>query len=48
MMTRTIGTQLPSEIWMAIDRRARQPSLRYPPLRIVRFTGQLLFVAGDL
>ena len=32
-----IGTQLPSEIWMAIDRRARQPSLRYSPLRIVRF-----------
>ncbi len=37
-----IGTQLPSEIWMAIDRRARRPSLRYPPLRIVRFTGQAL------
>lgn len=27
---------------MAIDRRARRPSLRYPPLRIVRFTGQAL------
>ena len=37
-----IGTQLPAEIWMAIDRRARQPSLRYPPLRVVRFTGQAL------
>jgi predicted transcriptional regulator of viral defense system len=37
-----IGTQLPSEVWMAIDRRARRPRLRYPPLRIVRFTGGAL------
>lgn len=37
-----IGTQLPSEIWMAIDRRARRPVLRYPPLRIVRYTGAAL------
>lgn len=37
-----IGTQLPSQVWMAIDRRARTPQLRYPPLRIVRFTGHAL------
>ncbi len=37
-----IGTQLPFEVWMAIDRRARRPSLRHPPLHIVRFTGQAL------
>jgi len=37
-----IGTQLPSEVWMAIDRRARRPALRYPPLRIVRYTGKAL------
>lgn len=37
-----IGTQLPSQIWMAIDRRARTPRVRYPPLRIVRFTGKAL------
>ena len=37
-----IGTQLPSEVWMAIDRRARRPALRYPPLRIVRYTGPAL------
>ena len=37
-----IGTQLPSEVWMAIDRRARRPALRYPPLRIVRYTGAAL------
>ena len=37
-----IGTQLPSEVWMAIDRRARRPALRYPPLRIVRYSGAAL------
>jgi len=35
-----IGTQLPHEVWIAIHRRARQPSLRYPPLRVVRFSGK--------
>lgn len=37
-----IGTQLPSQVWIAIDRRARQPAMSYPPLRIVRFTGAAL------
>lgn len=34
-----IGTQLPHEVWMAIDRRSRKPALRYPPLRVMRFSG---------
>jgi predicted transcriptional regulator of viral defense system len=34
-----LGSQLPPEVWVAVDRRARRPSLRYPPLRIVRFSG---------
>ena len=37
-----IGTQLPSEVWIAIDRRSRRPVLRYPPLRVVRFSGAAL------
>jgi predicted transcriptional regulator of viral defense system len=37
-----IGTQLPREVWMAIDRRARRPALRYPALRILRFSGKAL------
>ena len=37
-----IGTQLPSEVWLAIDRRARRPALKYPPLRIVRYSGPAL------
>ena len=37
-----IGTHLPSEVWMALDRRAWRPKLAYPPLRIVRYTGEAL------
>jgi predicted transcriptional regulator of viral defense system len=37
-----IGTQLPHEVWVALDRRARRPVLRYPPLRVVRFGGEAL------
>jgi predicted transcriptional regulator of viral defense system len=37
-----IGTHLPSEVWMAIDRRARRPAVQYPPLRVVRYTGAAL------
>jgi predicted transcriptional regulator of viral defense system len=37
-----LGTELPSEVWIAIDRRARRPVLRYPPVRVVRYTGAAL------
>ncbi|MBA3254587.1 MAG: AbiEi antitoxin N-terminal domain-containing protein [Pseudomonadota bacterium] len=37
-----IGSQLPSQVWMALDRRAWHPALRYPQLRIVRYTGAAL------
>jgi predicted transcriptional regulator of viral defense system len=37
-----IGTQLPSQVWIALDRRARRPALKYPPLRIVRYSGAAL------
>jgi len=37
-----IGTQLPSQVWIAIDRRARRPALKYPPLRVVRYSGAAL------
>jgi len=35
-----IGTQLPAEVWVAIERRARRPVLAYPPLHVVRFSGR--------
>lgn len=37
-----IGTQLPHEAWIALDRRSRRPSLEYPPLRVMRFSGAAL------
>jgi predicted transcriptional regulator of viral defense system len=37
-----IGTQLPHEVWIAIDRRDRRPALSYPRLRVQRFSGKAL------
>jgi predicted transcriptional regulator of viral defense system len=37
-----IGTEVPFEVWLAIDRRVRAPLLRQPPLRVVRFSGGAL------
>ena len=37
-----IGTQLPHEVWIAVDRRTRRPRLQYPPLRVLRFGGAAL------
>jgi len=34
-----IGTQLPREVWIAIDRKARKPKDPGFPLRVVRFSG---------
>jgi predicted transcriptional regulator of viral defense system len=35
-----LTTQNPSEVWLAIDRKARAPDQRELPLRIVRFSGK--------
>ena len=37
-----IGVQLPREVWIALDRRARRPSMTFPPLHVVRFGGGAL------
>ena len=37
-----IGTQVPSRVWIAIDRRARAPTTDWPSMRIVRFGGKAL------
>jgi hypothetical protein len=34
--------QMPSAIWMAIDRTTWRPTLAYPPIRFVRFSGRAL------
>jgi predicted transcriptional regulator of viral defense system len=35
-----LTTQAPFEVWMAIDVAARSPAAGYPPLRIVRMSGE--------
>lgn len=37
-----IGTQMPSEVWIAIDVKARSPKIEYPPIRVVRVSGEAL------
>jgi predicted transcriptional regulator of viral defense system len=37
-----IGTQLPHEVWLALDRRARKPATSAAPLSLVRFSGPAL------
>jgi predicted transcriptional regulator of viral defense system len=37
-----LTTQSPFEVWMAIDEKARLPKIDYPPVRIVRFSGDAL------
>jgi len=37
-----LTTQNPSEVWMAIDRRAWRPRVEHPPLRLVRLSGPAL------
>ena len=37
-----IGTQSPFEVWVAIDQKAAAPRIDYPPIRIVRFSGNAL------
>ena len=33
-------TQIPHEVWLAIDVKARRPKADWPPMRIVRFSGR--------
>ena len=40
-----VTTQNPSEVWLAVERRARVPRSQFPPLRILRFSGRA-FTSG--
>lgn len=37
-----IGTQSPSEVWIALDRKARRPTRLPTRVRVVRFSGAML------
>ncbi len=37
-----IGTQLPSDVWIALDRKARKPRITDLPVHLVRYSGAML------
>lgn len=37
-----LTTQSPHEVWIAIPNKAHPPKIDYPPLRVVRFSGEAL------
>ena len=43
-----IGTTVPSSVWIALDRRARIPTVPWPPLRVVRFGGTSLTAGVEI
>ena len=42
LLIHRIGTQLPAEVWIALDRKARKPRVDHLPLHIVRYSGPML------
>ena len=42
-----LTTQSPFQVWLAIPNKARAPKMDYPPLRIVRFSGEALIVGVE-
>jgi len=37
-----LTTQTPREVWIAVDVKSWKPTLSYPPIRLVRFSGKAL------
>jgi len=37
-----VTTQLPFEVWIALDIKARKPAIDFPPIHVVRFSGEAL------
>ena len=35
-----VGTQIPHEVWMAIEGRSRSPRVEWPLMRVMRFSGK--------
>jgi len=35
-----LGTQLPADVWVAVEQGRRAPAITFPPVRVVRFSGQ--------
>lgn len=42
-----LTTQNPFEVWLAIDVKAHKPKVDWPPLRVVRFSGEALTFGAE-
>lgn len=42
-----ITTQNPPSVWIAVDRKARHPTVDYPPIEVVRFSGLGLVIGVE-
>ena len=42
LLMHRIGSQLPPEVWIALDRKARKPRFEALPVRVVRFSPTML------
>jgi predicted transcriptional regulator of viral defense system len=42
-----LTTQNPFEVWIMIDRKARQPAIEHPPVRVIRASGAALREGTD-
>ena|SRR5256885_714205 len=42
-----IGTQLPTDVWLAVNRKSRKPKIEDLPVRVVRFSGAMLNYGVD-
>jgi len=43
-----LTTQNPFEVWIMIDRKARQPAIEHPQIRVVRASGAALTAGADV
>lgn len=43
-----LTTQTPHQVWLAVDVKARLPQMDYPPLKVVRFSGEALESGVDI
>ena len=41
LLLHNLGTQLPREVWLAVPRGTRIPSIAYPPIRVTRIAPSL-------
>jgi predicted transcriptional regulator of viral defense system len=47
LLFHNLGTQVPREVWLAVPRGTRVPSVPYPPIRVTRIAPALFDLGGE-